>query len=106
MERFLNYDVYEFNLSRIGGSSSCNLKSLLIGITSWSLILVVSSRTSTVLNFMDGIVSYCGKERVMVFTMTAGSGDASESGRGGWFCTCTSRCAISPFVELVQEERW
>ncbi|KAK1266855.1 hypothetical protein QJS04_geneDACA024870 [Acorus gramineus] len=47
MERFLNYDVYDFNLSRIGGSSSCNLKSLLIGITSWSLILVVSSRTST-----------------------------------------------------------
>ncbi|KAK1266498.1 hypothetical protein QJS04_geneDACA000326 [Acorus gramineus] len=40
MERFLNYDIYDFNLSWIRGSSSCNLKSLLIRITSESLTLV------------------------------------------------------------------
>ncbi|KAK1291099.1 hypothetical protein QJS10_CPB18g01659 [Acorus calamus] len=69
MERFLNYDVYDSNLSRIRGLSSCNLKSLLIGITSESLTLIEdlgqylndhSTRRvdlPAVLNFMDKIMS-------------------------------------------------
>ncbi|KAK1257419.1 hypothetical protein QJS04_geneDACA020104 [Acorus gramineus] len=82
MARFLNYDLYDFDLSRIiSGGGGSDLKSLLIGTTPRSLIVVEDldrylnrpedMDLSTVLNFMDGIVSCCGEERVMVFTMNS-----------------------------------
>ncbi|KAK1305360.1 hypothetical protein QJS10_CPB11g00647 [Acorus calamus] len=77
MVRFLNYDVYDFDLGRNGA----DLKSLLIGTTPRSLILVEDldrylneHRLPELLNFMDGIVSCCGEERVMVFTVNSRDG--------------------------------
>ncbi|KAI5568525.1 hypothetical protein BDE02_12G019400 [Populus trichocarpa] len=78
MARFLNFDVYDINISKVSGDS--DLKMLLLQTTSRSMIVIEDfdrfltekSRDvslSGVLNFMDGIVSCCGEERVMVFTM-------------------------------------
>ncbi|KAK1266563.1 hypothetical protein QJS04_geneDACA002627 [Acorus gramineus] len=115
MERFLNYDVYDFNLSRIRGSSSCDLKSLFIGITSESLTLVVDlgqylNNGSTrgvdlpaVLNFMDGIVSCCGEERVMVFTINSKVQRClgAQPGRRVLH-VCFLLCDFTAFMEVVQ----
>ncbi|XP_057950800.1 AAA-ATPase At2g46620-like [Malania oleifera] len=80
MARFLCYDVYDVDLSRV--SDDLDLKLLLLQTTSKSLIVVedldrflaersksTAVSTSGVLNFMDGLFSCCGEERVMVFTM-------------------------------------
>ncbi|KAJ6764726.1 hypothetical protein OIU74_023577 [Salix koriyanagi] len=79
MARFLNFDVYDINISKVSDDS--DLKMLLLQTTSRSMIVIEDfdrflmaekSRDvslSGVLNFMDGIVSCCGEERVMVFTM-------------------------------------
>ncbi|KAL3521688.1 hypothetical protein ACH5RR_019837 [Cinchona calisaya] len=80
MAKFLCYDVYDIDLSKISDDS--DLRSLLLQTTSKSLIVMedldrylVGDGKSTavslsgILNFMDGIVSCCGEERVMVFTM-------------------------------------
>ncbi|KAB2038319.1 hypothetical protein ES319_D03G137400v1 [Gossypium barbadense] len=80
MARFLNFDVYDIDLSKVSDDS--DLKMLLLQSTSKSMIVVedldrflmeksknVSLRG--ILNFMDGIVSCCGEERVMVFTMNS-----------------------------------
>lgn len=78
MAKFLSYDLYDIDLSKeLDGSA---LKMLLMQTTRRSLILVESLdwhlmgkstavSLSAVLNFMDGVVSGCGEERVMVFTM-------------------------------------
>ncbi|KAL3574705.1 hypothetical protein D5086_022806 [Populus alba] len=74
MARFLNFDVYDINISKVSGDS--DLKMLLLQTTSRSMIVIEDfdrfltekSRDvslSGVLNFMDGIVSCCGEERVM-----------------------------------------
>lgn len=81
MARLLCYDVYDLDIARVSDDS--DLKTLLLQTTPKSLIVVEdldrfltgnfssSSAVSFVglLNFMDGISSCCGEERVLVFTM-------------------------------------
>ncbi|CAL9008913.1 unnamed protein product, partial [Prunus brigantina] len=78
MARFLSYDVYDIDMSKVYDDS--DLKMLLLQTTSKSLIVVedldrflmdksTAVSLSGLLNFMDGIVSSCGEERVLVFTM-------------------------------------
>ncbi|KAJ8760814.1 hypothetical protein K2173_021852 [Erythroxylum novogranatense] len=80
MSRFLSFDVYDIDMSKVSDDS--DLKMLLLQTTNRSLIVVEDvdrylaekSRTVTLsgmLNFMDGIISSCGEERLMVFTMNA-----------------------------------
>ncbi|XP_031109174.1 AAA-ATPase At2g46620-like [Ipomoea triloba] len=81
MAKFLSYDVYDIDLSRVSDDS--DLKLLLLQTTSKSLIVIEDldrylTGNSTggptlpgILNFMDGIFSCCGEERVMVFTMNS-----------------------------------
>nr|GMC67030.1 AAA-ATPase At2g46620-like [Ipomoea batatas] len=80
MAKFLSYDVYDIDLSRVSDDS--DLKLLLLQTTSKSLIVIEDldrylAGNSTgptlpgILNFMDGIFSCCGEERVMVFTMNS-----------------------------------
>ncbi|KAJ8573080.1 hypothetical protein K7X08_009591 [Anisodus acutangulus] len=78
MANYLNYDVYDIDLSRVS-----DLKLLLLQTTSKSLIVIedvdrlineklTTTTTSVLLNFMDGIVnSCCGDEKIMVFTMNS-----------------------------------
>lgn len=76
--KFLEYDIYDVDLSRVADDS--DLKALLLQTTPRSVIVVedldrflekksTAVSLSGVLSFMDGIVSCCGEERVMVFTM-------------------------------------
>ncbi|CAL9208003.1 unnamed protein product [Musa hybrid cultivar] len=93
MAKFLCYDIYDVDLSRVsagGDGVGADLKALLLSTTPRSVILVEDldrhlkgkgvgeegeSQLTRILNFMDGIFSCCGEERVMVFTMTSdGSG--------------------------------
>ncbi|KAM7511869.1 hypothetical protein LguiB_010744 [Lonicera macranthoides] len=79
MAKFLCYDVYDIDLSRVSDDS--DLKMLLLQTTNKSLIVIedldqfLNKKSTTVslsgvLNFMDGIVNSCsGGEKVMVFTM-------------------------------------
>ncbi|KNA19712.1 hypothetical protein SOVF_058970 [Spinacia oleracea] len=78
MAKFLSYDLYDIDLSKPFDGSG--LKMLLLQTTRKSLILIENLdwylmgnsngvSLSTILNFMDGVVSSCGEERVMVFTM-------------------------------------
>lgn len=78
MAKFLGYDVYDVDLSRVTGDS--DLKMILFQTTNKSMIVIedldrylihklTAVSLSGILNFMDGIFSCCGEERVMVFTM-------------------------------------
>lgn len=78
MAKSLGYDIYDLDLSKV--SDDTDLKLLLLQTTTKSLIVIedldrylVEKQTavssSGILNFMDGILSCCGEERVMVFTM-------------------------------------
>ncbi|KAI3694003.1 hypothetical protein L1987_76961 [Smallanthus sonchifolius] len=81
MAKFLSYDVYDIDLSKVVDDS--DLKMLLLQTTSKSLIVVedldrfITSNSTAVslsgiLNFMDGILnSCCSDEKVMVFTMNS-----------------------------------
>lgn len=86
MAKFLNYDVYDLDLSAVAGAAAgADLRSLLLRTTPRSLILVEdldrhlpasgsrdgagASAAAAMLGFMDGVFSCCGDERVMVFTM-------------------------------------
>ncbi|CAN1251042.1 AAA-ATPase At2g46620 [Linum perenne] len=88
MARFLGFDLYDIDISKVRNDS--DLKTLLLQTTSRSVIVIedldrylaekksnnnndVTSLTG-VLNFMDGIMSCCGEERVMVFTMSSKEG--------------------------------
>lgn len=77
MARFLCYNVYDLDLSRISGAG--DLRSLLLDTSPRSVILVEDldrylaaesgeARISGLLCFMDGVFSCCGEERIMVFT--------------------------------------
>lgn len=79
MGKFLGYDVYDIDLSKVSDDS--DLKMLLLQSTSKSLIVIedldrclleksTAVTFSGILNFIDRIISCCGEERVMVFTMT------------------------------------
>ncbi|KAD5317068.1 hypothetical protein R6Q59_032339 [Mikania micrantha] len=79
MAKFLSYDVYDIDLSKVKDDS--DLKMLLLQTTSKSLIVIedldrfITSNSSTVslsgmLNFMDGIWNSCSSdEKLMVYTM-------------------------------------
>ncbi|KAF3432767.1 hypothetical protein FNV43_RR23869 [Rhamnella rubrinervis] len=78
MAKFLCYDVYDVDMTRISDDS--DLKMLLLQTTCKSMIVVedldriLANKSTAVsmsglLNFMDGIISCCGEERVLVFTM-------------------------------------
>ncbi|XP_062120019.1 AAA-ATPase At2g46620-like [Humulus lupulus] len=82
MARFLCYDVYDIDMSKVSDDS--DLKTLLLQTTPKSLIVVedldrflTGKHTaggvslSGLLNFMDGIISCCGEERMLVFTMNS-----------------------------------
>lgn len=80
MAKFLSFDVYEINLHKV--QSDADLKYLLLQTTKKSLLVVedldryleeksAALSLSGILNFMDGIFSCCGDERVMVFTMNS-----------------------------------
>ncbi|KAF9602191.1 hypothetical protein IFM89_025536 [Coptis chinensis] len=80
MAKFLSYDIYDVDLSKVSDNSE--LKLLLLQTSSRSVILVedldkflneksTALSFSGVLNFMDGVFSCCGEERVMVFTMNS-----------------------------------
>ncbi|XP_047961220.1 AAA-ATPase At2g46620-like isoform X2 [Salvia hispanica] len=80
MAKFLSYDVYEINLHKV--RNDADLKYLLLQTTKKSLLVIedldrhledksTALSLSGVLNFMDGIFSSCGEERVMVFTMNS-----------------------------------
>ncbi|KAK9672413.1 hypothetical protein RND81_12G098900 [Saponaria officinalis] len=80
MTKYLSYDLYDIDISRISNGS--DLKTLLLQTTRKSVILVEnldvylsgnSSRVSLieVINFMDGVASSCGEERIMIFTMNS-----------------------------------
>ncbi|KAJ0765065.1 putative AAA+ ATPase domain, ATPase, AAA-type, core, AAA-type ATPase domain-containing protein [Helianthus annuus] len=81
MAKFLSYDVYDVDMSKVTGDS--DLKLLLLQTTNKSLIVIEdldrflaekekskAVSLSGVLNFMDGIICCCGEERVMVFTVS------------------------------------
>ncbi|KAM2673714.1 hypothetical protein EV2_014979 [Malus domestica] len=78
MARFLSYDVYDVDMSKVADDS--DLKMLLLQTTPKSLIVVedldrflteksMAVSLSGLLNFMYGIVSSCGEEHVLVFIM-------------------------------------
>jgi chaperone BCS1 len=78
MAKFLSYDIYDIDLSKIDSDS--DLKMILLQTTNKSMIVIEDLdkylieksnliSISAILNFMDGILSCCGEERVMVFTM-------------------------------------
>ncbi|XP_006367360.1 AAA-ATPase At2g46620-like [Solanum tuberosum] len=80
MANFLSYDVYNIDLSKVSDDS--DLKLLLLQSTNKSLIVIedldsylcnnsTALSFSAILNFMDGIFSCCGDERVMIFTMNS-----------------------------------
>ncbi|KAK9063134.1 hypothetical protein SSX86_017004 [Deinandra increscens subsp. villosa] len=79
MAKFLSYDVYDVDMSKITGDS--DLKLLLLQTTCKSMIVIedldryLAEKSkcvslSGILNFMDGIICCCGEERVMVFTVS------------------------------------
>lgn len=76
MARFLCYDIYDLDLSLV--SDSADLRSLLLNTTPRSLILLEDLdryfARPWMLNFMDGVFSCCGGERVMVYTASGGKG--------------------------------
>lgn len=80
MAKFLRYDIYNVDLSRVSDDS--DLKMLLLQTTAKSLVVIedldrfmaekkTAVSISGLLNFMDGIISSCGEERMMVFTMNS-----------------------------------
>ncbi|KAI3473836.1 hypothetical protein Pfo_027993 [Paulownia fortunei] len=80
MAKFLSYDIYEINLHKV--QNDADLKYLLLQTTKKSILVIedldryleeksTALSLSGILNFMDGIFSCCGEERVMVFTMNS-----------------------------------
>ncbi|KAG8390439.1 hypothetical protein BUALT_Bualt01G0083500 [Buddleja alternifolia] len=78
--KFMSYDIYEINLHNV--QNDADLKYLLLQTTGRSLLVIedldrylaeksTAVSPSGILNFMDGIFSCCGEERLMVFTMNS-----------------------------------
>lgn len=93
MAKFLNYDVYDIDASKV--IDGADWKMLLMQTTPKSMIVVedldrliaagksataaTTVSISSVLNFMDGIVSCCGEERLMVFTMNGTKDEVDQT---------------------------
>uniref|UniRef100_A0A7N0U6V7 AAA+ ATPase domain-containing protein n=1 Tax=Kalanchoe fedtschenkoi TaxID=63787 RepID=A0A7N0U6V7_KALFE len=81
MAKLLGFDVYDVDLTRI--ADDADLKLLIAQTANKSIVLVedldrfLTSKTTTklsltgLLNFMDGLASSCGEEKVMVFTVNS-----------------------------------
>ncbi|KAI3983604.1 hypothetical protein MKX01_000616 [Papaver californicum] len=80
MAKFLNYDIYDIDLSNVTDDS--DLKLLLLSTTNRSVIVIedldrfLNEKSTTIsvsgiLSFMDGVFSCCGEERIMVITMNS-----------------------------------
>ncbi|KAL3651295.1 hypothetical protein CASFOL_004297 [Castilleja foliolosa] len=80
MAKFVNYDIYEINLHKV--QNDADLKYLLLQTTKKSVLVIedldryldeksksTAISISGILNFMDGLFSCCGEERLMIFTM-------------------------------------
>ncbi|KAK9145724.1 hypothetical protein Sjap_005627 [Stephania japonica] len=81
--KLLSYDIYDLDLSKV--SSDSDLKSTLLQTSTRSLILIEDldrlflnnnnnktnelSLVSGLVNYLDGIHSFCGEERVVIITM-------------------------------------
>ncbi|KAI3807986.1 hypothetical protein L1987_23926 [Smallanthus sonchifolius] len=79
MAKLLQYDIYDVDLTKVANDS--DLKLLQLQTTRRSMIVVedldrylyeksTAVSLSAISNFMDGIISSCGEERVMVFTVS------------------------------------
>ncbi|TKY74051.1 mitochondrial chaperone bcs1 [Spatholobus suberectus] len=88
MAKFLCYDVYDVDVSKF--TDGADWKTTLMQTTAKSLIVIedldrllagksTAPSLSSVLNFMDGIVSCCGEERVMVFTMNGTKDEVDQA---------------------------
>ncbi|KAK3164045.1 hypothetical protein QOZ80_1AG0011850 [Eleusine coracana subsp. coracana] len=79
MANHLNYDIYDVELTIVGSNN--DLRKLLIQITGKSIIVIEDidcsldltgdrrrAKLSGLLNFIDGLWSACGGERIVVFT--------------------------------------
>ncbi|PPD95531.1 hypothetical protein GOBAR_DD07424 [Gossypium barbadense] len=64
MANFLNYDVYDLELTTV--KNNVELRRLLIETSNKSIIVIED--IDWLLNFIDGIWSACGGERIIVFT--------------------------------------
>ncbi|CAI9767739.1 unnamed protein product [Fraxinus pennsylvanica] len=78
--KFLHYDIYEFNLNKMANDS--DLKFLMLQTSNKSLIVIedldryLNAKTPAlsfpgISNFMNGVLSCCGEERVAIFTMNS-----------------------------------
>ncbi|KAH6755248.1 cytochrome BC1 synthesi [Perilla frutescens var. hirtella] len=63
MANYLNFDVYDLELTDIRANS--DLRRLLIATANRSILVVT---LSGLLNFIDGLWSSCGDERIIIFT--------------------------------------
>lgn len=88
MAKFLCYDIYDIDVSKVTDGS--DWKTLSMHTTPKSMILIEdldrllagkspAVSLSSVLNFMDGIMSCCGEERVMVFTMNGTKDEVDQA---------------------------
>ncbi|KAJ6830447.1 AAA-ATPase [Iris pallida] len=94
MARFLNYDIYDVDLSKVS-RDPVDLKSLLARTSPRSVILVEdldryvqsggeeeegeADIAAAMTKFVDGVVSCCGAERVIVFTTGGGGGEREDA---------------------------
>ncbi|XLU65805.1 hypothetical protein S245_025014, partial [Arachis hypogaea] len=62
MTNYLNYDLYDLDLSAV--PTNRELKNLVLNMSNRSILVTLSG----LLNAIDGLWSCCGEERIMVFT--------------------------------------
>ncbi|KAL6220657.1 hypothetical protein ACLB2K_008413 [Fragaria x ananassa] len=62
MANYLKFDVYDLELASVRGNSQ--LRNVLLSTTNRSILVTLSG----LLNFIDGLWSSCGGERIIVFT--------------------------------------
>lgn len=84
MAKFLQYDIYNIDMSKI--STESDMTVALLQTSPKSLILVEDldrhlTTRSTAASVLNGIASYCGEERVVVLTMNEKSGGVDEAVR-------------------------
>ncbi|KAJ4828175.1 hypothetical protein Tsubulata_025052, partial [Turnera subulata] len=65
-DNYLNFDIYDLELTKIRTNSE--LRWLLVSTGNKSILMVEEVTLSGFLNFIDGLWSSCGYERIIVFT--------------------------------------
>ncbi|GMN20400.1 hypothetical protein TIFTF001_043077 [Ficus carica] len=66
MANYLKFDVYDLELMKV--RSNLELKRLVTFMANRSILVVDDVTLSGLLNFLDGLWSSCGEERIIVFT--------------------------------------